>query len=212
MGITSDKNHDYAAAAGVFASFPVYITGLSSGLVIGGAFIQDVWRGHSLLRNFTCPKIKQFIMSRVLRQLKGPEESSVVVEWIFFFFFLGLPIVVMCCLMLTMNDNWWVIGGAVWLGSVFCFFILFCITLISFEMSACYNATKLFLNPQQTPPEWIRVATDSMPSWARVAASAVLLRQVARYSGMKYTSFLSRSKLVNSEAADRVAVNRLKGQ
>ena len=204
LGITSDNEPHFATAVGVFASFPAFISGLSSGLVIGGAFIQDVWRGHSLLRNFSCPKIKQWIMSMVFHTPGSPEVSSVVVEWIFFFFFLGLPIVVMCCLMLVMNDDWWVIGGTVWLGSVFCFFVIFCVTLISFEMSTCLRATRKYLADETTPDrEWIRAATVTMPSWAQGAAGAVLLKQVARYSGMRYTSFLSRSKLTNSEAADK---------
>jgi hypothetical protein len=94
LGITSRNNPDIKASIGVIFSFPAFVYGLASAMVIAGAFVVDTWKGHFLIRTFTFRGI-----------------NSVVVEWIFFAAFLGLPLFVMACMMLSGNDNWWTYTG-----------------------------------------------------------------------------------------------------
>ncbi|GKZ00654.1 hypothetical protein MPSEU_001017600 [Mayamaea pseudoterrestris] len=175
LGITSKQDPNYGAALGVLCSFPAFVYGLASALVIAGAFISDVWRGHFLIRNFAFRKLK-----------------STAVEWIFFTFFLGLPLFVMGCLMLEANENWWVIGGSIWFFSIFAFFVIFCFNVIFFEIHACRKVMRL------------QYTDDTDHSCFHVTLKALMLRQVARYSAIKYVSFLSRGALLNSEATDKL--------
>ena len=174
LGITSKQDPNYGAALGVLCSYPAFVYGLASALVIAGAFIGDVWRGHFLIRNFAFRKIK-----------------STAVEWIFFSFFLGLPFFIMCCLMLASNENWWVISGTFWFFSVFTFFVIFCFNVIFFEIRACRQIMRL------------KYTDDNNHSWFHVTIKAFLLRQVARYSAIQYVAFISKGALQDTEATDK---------
>ena len=125
LGVTDRQEaKGFAAAGAIFGIIPL-VHGLSTSMVLAGAFVMDTWRGHLLIRNFT------------LRQY-----SVVIVEWIFFAFFLGLPLFVMCCALLSSSDDWWAITGVFWIGCIAFIFVAFTINVIYYEMRACMEVMR----------------------------------------------------------------------
>lgn len=173
VGATDKKEANWGAALGVIFSFVPFVYGLASALVIAGAFIQDAWSGHYLIRNFT---LRRF--------------SMVAVEWMFFGAFLGLPLVIMCLMMLGGSDRWWEVASLAWFSCVLAFFTLFAANVIFYELRCCYLVIK---NMGEVQGGGIR---DTL-------LRALQMRMIATYSGRKTVRFLAYGSIKDSEYTDK---------
>jgi len=178
LGITDHESTFawFGALGAIFGIFPL-IFGMSSGMVLGGAFVMDVWRGHLLIRNFT------------LRR-----QTTVVAEWLFFSFFLGLPLTVMGLAMISKASDWWIVTGLFWLFSIAFFFLAFVVNVIFYEMKACFEVMK-------------NIYPDDDDSFWAIVKRVIELRQIATYSGEMHRSYLSRGSMEDAEHTDKKADN-----
>jgi len=173
VGATSQQSANWRVAMGVIFSFIPFVYGLASALVIGGAFIQDTWSGHTLIRNFAFRNM-----------------DAVTFEWVFFGFFLGFPILVFCITLLARTDWWWSITSLFWFCCVLAFYIIFAVNVIFYEMRACWEVSQN------------RYKHDVDTSWQHIKRS-IHLRQIATYSGRKDTIYLSIGSIQDSEYTDK---------
>lgn len=182
LGITEDDSDaKWFGSLGVLFGIPPLIHGLASGLVLGGAFVVDALRGHYLIRNLT---------------FKG--WSTVIVEWLFFSFFLGLPILVMCVALLLGTDDWWPIAGISWVCSIAAFFVSFCVSVVFYEMRSAFEVMK-------------NISDGDDDTFWSIIKRAIVMRQVAAYSGKLHRTFISRGTIEDAEYTDKKADNLVEG-
>jgi hypothetical protein len=174
VGATSHTyTQNWFNALGVIFSLVPFVYGLASGLVIAGAFVMDTWRGHVLIRNFSFRKVK-----------------AVFAEWLFFAFFLGLPLFVMGCSLLSRSDEWWVITVLFWFSCVLVFFAFFAANVVFYEIRATLEISK-------------NAYHDQNQGFFHVLKRAILLRQINRYSGVTYVTYMSLGSVKDSEETDK---------
>ena len=53
IGLTDRQEAAWGSSFGVILSIVPLVYGLASAMVLGGAYIQDTWHGHPLIKNFT---------------------------------------------------------------------------------------------------------------------------------------------------------------
>jgi lipase ATG15 len=179
VGATSKQEANWGAAMGVIFSIIPFVYGLSSALVIAGAYIQDTFRGHPLIRNFTFRKL-----------------SPVAVEWIFFTFFLGAPIFILCCSLLSGSDSWWEITSLFWFASVLAFYVIFAGNVIWYELRACWEVTR-------------NLRDDDNDDFWHVVYRSIRSRQRAVYSGRKSVTYLSMGSIRDAEFTDSLSTRKL---
>lgn len=164
MGATTGSQLAIGRLIGTILSFPVFVHGLASALIIDGHFVADTWAGQYLMKTLVFGGIR-----------------SVLTAWITFSFYFGLPLLVMCICLLAGIENWWKITALFWFSSVAVFYMLFVAVIVFFEIKACI--------------EIIAHEYDCKGNTRALLKKAILLRQVATYSGFKRRVFLARGSL-----------------
>lgn len=120
LGTTTGSELAIGRAIGALLSFPVFVHGLASALIIDGQFVADTWCGGYLMKTLVFGGI-----------------ASVLTAWITFGFFFGLPLLVMCICLLSGIEDWWKITALFWFTSIAVFYIAFVGVIVYFEIKAC---------------------------------------------------------------------------
>lgn len=120
LGGTTGSEVAVGRAIGTILSFPVFVHGLASALIIDGNFVADTWAGQYLIKTLVFGGIQ-----------------AVLPAWITFGFFLGFPLFVMGICLLSGVANWWSITAIFWFSCVSVFYVLFAVVVIYFEIHAC---------------------------------------------------------------------------
>ena len=163
VGATSKQGAEVGEAIGTILSLPMYIHGLASALVLAGHYAMDTWGGFPLFKNFVFGNW-----------------SIVTTSWITFFFFLGLPLFIMAICLFIQTDDWWSITALSWFSLIAIFYVVFCMTVVYFEINACLAL--------------IRHQTSNSHFWF-LLKRAILLRQMSRYSGKTQKIYIARGEL-----------------
>ena len=199
-GFTAAQNLQGFHSVGMLLSFPVFIYGMATALVISGRksylipnkssllravlrphmiffvcltdFLLDTWNGHTLF--------KTFLFGRY---------SGVVTEWVAFFAFLGVPLFVMCIGLFTKSDRWWEWTGLTWFCSVLIFYIVFAIVCVYYETNGCIDLIRNHY-------------CEDNASFLHVMKLALILRQMNVYSGYTRISYLTAGALTDAMDLD----------
>lgn len=179
LGVTSKQAPNPAKAVGVILSFPVFVYGLSSALVLAGAYLMDTWQGHPLVRNFTFRRLPPSI-----------------VEWIFFLFFLGLPLIAMAFSLFSKTPNWWEYTCLSWFCSVVAFYLTFWVNVVVYELFTVWELVK----------NHYRDNNNRDLSNLEILHRFILMRQISFYGGgRKTTSAIARGTIRDSEQTDDIS-------
>jgi len=120
LGGTTGSDVAVGRAIGTLLSFPLYVFGLASALIIAFQFIADTWNGQYLLKTLVFGGFQ-----------------AVVTEWVAFGFYLGFPLFVMGIGLLSGTPDWWSITAIFWFSSISVFYVLFAAVVIFYEIHAC---------------------------------------------------------------------------
>ena len=120
IGATTGSEVAVGRAIGTLLSFPLFIHGLASALIIDGQYVADTWAGGYLIKTLVFGGL-----------------GSVFTAWMTFGFYFGLPLLVMCICLLAGIEDFWKITALFWFSSVGVFYILFVGVIVYFEIKAC---------------------------------------------------------------------------
>lgn len=90
LGATTGSGVAIGQAIGSILSFPLFVHGLASALIIDGHFVADTWCGGYLMKTLVFGGM-----------------ASVLSAWLTFGFYFGLPLLVMCICLLAGVADWW---------------------------------------------------------------------------------------------------------
>jgi hypothetical protein len=164
----------------------------SEGMVIATRFVMDAWTGHYLVKEF---------FPRLPMMRKNP----VCVEWLFFVFLLGIPVTVMIGTLFAGLDNFWIITGCTWFGSVGVFFVTFAGYTVFYETRGAIQFVMSHSYPERRGSQLFRRDTF----W-QACMRCILMRQVRRYSGKKKATYFA--KTIVNENEDSTEDNIRSGQ
>jgi lipase ATG15 len=165
VGATSKSKINVGATIGVILSFPIFIFGLASALVLAGYYLADTWRGHPLIKNFVFSSL-----------------HPVLTEWIAFLVYLGVPLVVMGVTLLTKTSLWWEITMLVWFYCVLAFYVVFTFNVVWYETRACWEIMKNRYD-------------EDVNSFVKLVGRCIVVRQINTYSGQHDKRFLASGTL-----------------
>ena len=124
LGATTGNEVAVGRAVGTILSFPLFVHGLASALIIDGHFVSDTWAGHYLIKTLIFGGLR-----------------SVLSAWIAFGVYFGLPLLVMCICLFAGIQDFWKITALFWFAAVCVFYIVFVFVIIYFEIKACLEIT-----------------------------------------------------------------------
>mmetsp|Transcript_31902 Transcript_31902/g.77500 ORF Transcript_31902/g.77500 Transcript_31902/m.77500 type:complete len:1216 (+) Transcript_31902:130-3777(+) len=198
-------------AIGIILGLVQVTVSLAEGLVIGTRFVLDAWGGHHVIREL-------FFLRRDL----------VFVDWMYFWFVLGIPLCVLIGCLFARSDVFLEITGITWFSSISIIFACFALYTIWYEVRGAFNFVKNDLerksavedtvppgeeggsnldannDPQRMPSVKDLTSSDnpkSKFSFWYVLRTAILMRQVRRYSGKERHRYLAKS-LVDATGMD----------
>ena len=154
---------------GVVLAIIVLVCAFAEALVIAGHFIMDMWSGHHLAKQF------------VFRKL-----TDVTIEWVFFTAYVLAPLLVMAGCLIAQPGDWWATTAIFWFGCVMAFFIMFCFSVVFFEVKAAYDFEKNRSN-------------NDNDKFIDIVRQCILLRQRHLYSGKVHKLYLARRSFTNTE-------------
>mmetsp|Transcript_20646 Transcript_20646/g.31035 ORF Transcript_20646/g.31035 Transcript_20646/m.31035 type:complete len:727 (+) Transcript_20646:410-2590(+) len=164
-----------AIGIGLLVSFPTFIFGVASALVLAGQFVSESWNGHLLLKQLSIGYI-----------------DLVLIDWFSFVIYIGAPVFTIAGCILAGVENWWEITILVWFTAVSIFYTLFSVHVVVYELKGNADVTRNY---------WKEKGRDL--SHFPLLGRMIPLRQAHVYGGIRNSTYLVRGKMENSFRSGR---------